>query len=222
MCSRCSRRKRRSRTRRSSGWCSTPSPRRRSPRRCSTRAPSIRPWSMPIWRAAHSIIWSVSRCRRCCGASSRARVRRPRAVCRIAARRRSRTRNRKIRPPGILVAGGDACDTARRDLRGPACRRRRQKLQRLDIGSGAEADAFKQALETAAFAVNVCRGEAGQTASLSAVYDLDLAAGSKPQARLRSGAHDACGATALRRHRHRRRDCRPDHLYAHRRRADRR
>ena len=39
------------------------------------RAGSTRRWSTPIWRGARSIIWSVLRCRRCCGASCRARAR---------------------------------------------------------------------------------------------------------------------------------------------------
>ena len=36
-------------------------------------------WSRPISRAARSIIWSASRCRRCCGANCRAAARR--AAC---------------------------------------------------------------------------------------------------------------------------------------------
>ena len=43
-----------------------------------------------------------------------------------------------------------------------------------------------------------------------------------PQARLLGHAHHAGGPEALRRHRHRRRDRRPHHLHANRRRADRR
>ena len=96
-----------------------------------------------------------------------------------------------------------------------------KKLQRLDIGSGAEAEAFKQALETAAFQGRVGGSEAGQTASAAAVHHFDAAAGSQPQAWLCAGAHDAGGTTSLRRHRNRRRSGRPDHLYAHRRSADR-
>ena len=97
-----------------------------------------------------------------------------------------------------------------------------KKLQRLDIGSGAEAADFKQALETAALHRRFGRSEAGQAAPLRAVYHLNAAAGGKPQTRFCAGAHHARGAAALRRRRHRRRDRRPDHLYAYRRRADRR
>ena len=81
-----------------------------------------------------------------------------------------------------------------------------KKLQRLDIGSGAEAEAFKQALETAAFTVAARRSEAGQAASAAAVHHLDVAAGSEPQARFRSCAYHARGAAPLRGHRHRRRE----------------
>ena len=97
-----------------------------------------------------------------------------------------------------------------------------KKLQRLDIGSGAEAADFKQALETAALHRRLGRSEAGQAAPLCAVHHLDAAAGSKPQTRFCAGAHHARGAAALRRRRHRRRDRRPHHLYAYRRRTDRR
>ena len=72
-----------------------------------------------------------------------------------------------------------------------------KKLQRLDIGSGAEAEAFKQALETAAFTVANGRSKTGQAASAAALHHVDPAAGSKPQARLCAGAHDAGRAAAL-------------------------
>ena len=96
-----------------------------------------------------------------------------------------------------------------------------RKIQRLDIGSGAEAEAFKQALETRRLQRRLGRGEAGQAQPAAALHHLDPAAGGQPQARLRAGAYHAARPAALRGHRHRRRDRRPDHLYAHRRRADR-
>ncbi len=55
-----------------------------------------------------------------------------------------------------------------------------------------------------------------------ALHHLDPAAGSLAQARLQRPAHHAGGPEAVRRRRHRRRDRRPDHLYADRRRPDRR
>ena len=54
----------------------TKSPRKPSPTLSPIRAKSIRIWSMPIWRAARSIIWSAFRCRRFCGANCRAPNRR--------------------------------------------------------------------------------------------------------------------------------------------------
>ena len=72
-----------------------------------------------------------------------------------------------------------------------------QKIQRLDIGSGAEAEAFKQALETAAFTVASVEAKPAQAQSAAAVHDLDAAAGSEPQARLCAGAHHAARAAAL-------------------------
>ena len=55
----------------------------------------------------------------------------------------------------------------------------------------------------------------------AALHHLDPAAGSLAQARLLRPAHHAGRPEALRRRRHRRRDRRPDHLHADRRRADR-
>ena len=97
-----------------------------------------------------------------------------------------------------------------------------QKIQRLDIGSGDEAEAFKQALESAALRGRQCRGQAGPAQPAPALHHLDPAAGGEPQARLRAGAHHADRAAALRGRRHRRRDRRPHHLYAYRRRRHRR
>ena len=120
----------------------------------ATRARSMAPWSTPIWRVARSITWSGSRFRPCSGASCRARARpagcspwrcgwcasassRSRNSCRASTgpwsqrwRRRAATRSK----PGWSVPMG-------------------KKIQRLDIGSGAEAQAFKSALEHAAFTV---------------------------------------------------------------------
>ena len=64
------------------------------------------------------------------------------------------------------------------------------------------------------------RAQARPPQPAAAVHHLDLAAGGEPQARLRRAGDDAARAAALRGRRHRRRDGRPDHLHAHRRRAD--
>ncbi len=96
-----------------------------------------------------------------------------------------------------------------------------KKISRLDIGSGAEAEAFKSALETGALLRRRDRIEAGQAPPLSALHHFDPAAGGLAQARPRAGAHDADCAAPLRRRRCRRRRGRPHHLYAHRRRRPR-
>ena len=72
-----------------------------------------------------------------------------------------------------------------------------QKIQRLDIGSGAEAEAFKQALETRGLRGRHRRGQARPAQSAAAVHHLDPAAGGEPQARLRAGPHHAGRAAAL-------------------------
>ena len=96
-----------------------------------------------------------------------------------------------------------------------------KKIGRLDVGSGAEAEAFKAALETAKFAVAAVEFEAGQAPSLPAVHHLHPAAGGVAQARPRAGPHHADRPASLRRRRHRRRRGRTHHLYADRRRRPR-
>ena len=97
-----------------------------------------------------------------------------------------------------------------------------QKIQRLDIGSGADAEAFKQALETAAFTVANVEARPARRNPYPPFTTSTAAAGGEPQARLRAGPHHAGRPAPLRGHRHRRRYRRPHHLYADRRRADRR
>ena len=72
-----------------------------------------------------------------------------------------------------------------------------QKIQRLDIGSGAEAEAFTRDLENATFKVADCRGQARAAQPAAALHHLDHAAGGLAQARLLAGAHHAAGAAAL-------------------------
>ena len=62
------------------------------------------------------------------------------------------------------------------------------------------------------------RAQADPPQPAAALHDLDLAAGSLAQARLRREPHHAHRAAALRRRRYRRRHRRPHHLHAHRRR----
>ena len=96
-----------------------------------------------------------------------------------------------------------------------------QKIKRLDIGSGEEAEEFKRDSGERGLHRQFGRGQARAAQPLSAVHDLDPAAGGEPQVRLRAGAHHAPRAAAVRRHRPRRRDRRPHHLYANRRRRHR-
>ena len=63
---------------------------------------------------------------------------------------------------------------------------------------GAEAQAFKQALETATFSGHRGRGQANQAQSLSTIHHLDAAAGSQPQARLCARSYDAGRPAPLR------------------------
>ena len=72
-----------------------------------------------------------------------------------------------------------------------------KKLQRLDIGSGAEAQAFKQALETATFTVASVDAKPVKRHPQPPFTTSTLAAGSQPQARLCAGPHHAGGAAAL-------------------------
>ena len=66
---------------------------------------------------------------------------------------RPRARDRKIRPPGILVARRTFEDEGRRRLPRPPRRRRREKLGRLDIKTEADAKALQAALEAGHYAV---------------------------------------------------------------------
>ena len=72
-----------------------------------------------------------------------------------------------------------------------------KKINRLDIGSGAEAEAFKTRARAGAVLGRGDRIEAGQAPPLSAIHHFDPAAGGVAQARSRAGAHHADRAAAL-------------------------
>ena len=189
----------------------------------ATRARSTCRWSTPISPAARSTISSASRCRRCCGASCPARAR-P-AACSRWRCASSATARREIEiftpqeywsiVATLTTPTGDALRRPRRRLRRAASsagstsptRRRRRRIE--------------AALAGAAFTRRLGRGEAGQAQSAAALHHLDAAAGGLAQARLLRHAHHAGRPAPLRGHRHRRRDRRPHHLHADRRRADR-
>ena len=146
---------------------------------------------------------------------------RPGAVGRAAARVRPRARDREIRPQGILVAGRDIGDATGGCVRSAPRRRRREKAAAPRHRLGSRSRSVQTSTRNRRLRRDQRRGEAGQAPPAAALHHLHAAAGSKPQARLCSRPYHARRAAPLRRHRPRRRDHRPHHLYAHRRRADR-
>jgi DNA topoisomerase-1 len=142
------------RTSRSSAWCSTPSPRLPSPKRCA-HPREIDEALVDAYLARRALDYLVGFTlspvlwRKLPGARSAGRVQS--VALRLV---RSRARNREIRPSGILVDRRHAGDAAPAKHSRPASSApTARRCKRLDIGSGAEAEAFKQALETAAFTV---------------------------------------------------------------------
>ncbi len=72
-----------------------------------------------------------------------------------------------------------------------------KKIQRLDIGTGAEAEDFRKAIEVRQFHGLHRRSKACAPQSAGAVHHFDPATGSQPQTGLCAGAHDADRAAAL-------------------------
>ena len=162
-------------------------------------------------------------CRRCCGANcpgARSAGRVQSVALRLVCDRELEIEKFVRQEYWSLVA--TLATPRQRDVRGAPGRRRRQKAAAARHRLGRRSGSFQAGARNRRLHRRVGRSEAGQAASVAAVHHLNAAAGSKPQARFRAGAHHARGAAALRRHRYRRRDGRPDHLYAYRRRADRR
>ena len=100
---------------------------------------------MPISPAARSTIWSASRCRRCCGAScpgARSAGRVQSVALRLVCDRELEIEKFVAREYWSLVAtlATPRNETFEARLVGADGK----KIQRLDIGSGAEAEAFKQ------------------------------------------------------------------------------
>ncbi len=96
-----------------------------------------------------------------------------------------------------------------------------KRLQKLDISSQAQADDIRAMLDGASFRAVSVEAKPTRRNPLPALHHLDAAAGGLAQARLLGHAHHADRAAPLRGRRHRRRDRRPHHLHANRRRADR-
>ena len=188
----------------------------------SARASTAR-WSTPISPAARSTIWSASRSRRCCGASCRARAR-PAACsrwrCGSSATASSRSRNSSRANTGRWSRRSRrrAARPSRRAWSAPTARRSSASTS----ARGAEAEAFKQALETAAFTRRLGRGQA-RASAIRRRPSPPRPCSRKRAASSASRRRTPCArAAALRRRRHRRRDRRPHHLYAYRRRRHRR
>ena len=176
-------------------------------------------WSTPISPAARSIIWSASRCRRCCGEScpgARSAGRVQSVALRLVCDRELEIEKFVAREYWSLVAtlATPRNETFEARLVGADGQQDPAPRHRLGRGSRAiQARSGERRLHR-----QFGRGQARAAQSLSAVHDLDGAAGGEPQVRLRAGAYHAARAAALRRRRHRRRDRRPHHLYANRRR----
>ncbi len=80
-----------------------------------------------------------------------------------------------------------------------------KKIQRLDIGTGVEAnDPEKCTRKRCLQRSQLWESKPGKRHPLRAVHHIDVAAGSQPQARFRTGAYDADRAAAIRRRGHRR------------------
>ena len=143
-----------SRTSASIAWCSTRSPRTRFRKRCAIRARSTRRWSTPIGRrraldylvgfTLSPVLW-----RKLPGARSAGRVQS--VALRIVCDREVEIEKFVPREYWSIVAH------LRTEANAPFSARLvgadGKKISRLDIGSGAEAEAFKTALERALFSV---------------------------------------------------------------------
>ena len=182
---------------RSSGWCSTPSPNRRSWKPSPIPARSTKNWWTPIWRAARWIIWSALRCRRCCGANCRARVR-P-AGCRSVALRLVVERETEIeafKAQEYWSIDADVCAESG-DFAARLIQLDGKKLEKLSLGNEADAKRAVAAIKAQTFTIGSVESQAGQAQSLAALHHLDPAAGSRAQAGLQRQAHHAGGAGPL-------------------------
>ena len=122
---------------------------------------------------------------------------------------------------GILDDRGRCSRTAKgEDVPGPPrSPSTARSSSKLDIKDEATATRLKAALEGGSFTRRLGREEGASAATRRALHHLDPAAGGLAQARLLGQADHAGRPAPLRGRRHRRRDRRPHHLYANRRRA---
>ena len=134
---------------------------------------------------------------------------------------RARSRDRGVPAARILDGRGAFPHAGRRAVHRPAHPSRRQAARPVRPATTRPAPwRAKAAVEAGTFSVASRRAPPGQAQPAAAVHHLDPAAGGQPQARHGRAGDDALRPAALRGRRARRRDHRPDHLYADRRRAD--
>ena len=145
---------------------------------------------------------------------------RARAVGRAPPDLRPRGRDRGVPRPRVLDRGGRLHHAGRRAVHRAADLVRRQEARAVRPGERAGRAARQAAGGNRQVPCRLGREEARQAQPVCAVHHLDAAAGGVAQAWLRRAADHAPGAAALRGRRYRRRDHRPDHLHADRRRAD--
>ena len=91
-----------------------------------------------------------------------------------------------------------------------------KRLDKFAFGDAASAKAAAERVRAGGFTVANIEKKQSRRKPVAAFYHLVAAAGSLAQAGLWRSEDDADGAAALRGHRHWRRACRPDHLYADR------
>ena len=187
--------------------------------RSSPLASSMRRWWTPISPAGRSTISSASRSPRCCGASCRAPAR-PAACSRwrcgssATARPRSRPSSPRSTGPSRRCwprAKGEEFAARLNAIAG-------KRLDKLDIKDAASRQRHQGRHRGRRLHGRLRREEGGAAQPLRALHHLDAAAGGLAQARLLRQADDERGPAPLRGRRPRRRDGRPHHLHAHRRR----
>ena len=192
----------------------------RAGRARSTRARSTSRWSRPISPAARSTISSASRCRRCCGASCRAPAR-P-AACsrwRCASSATARPRSRPSRPTNTgpsrrcsRRAKGEEFAARLTAIAGTQAEEARHQ------GRGLAPTPSRPPSRSGDFRVASVEKKAVQAQPVRRRSPPRRCRWSLAQARLLGQADHAGRPAPLRRRRHRRRDGRPHHLHANRRR----
>ena len=145
---------------------------------------------------------------------------RPRAVGGAAPDLRARKRDRGVSAARVLEPRDPVHDAARCHLHRAPDPARRQEARQVRPRQRGGREARRGRGRGARFFGRQPREAPGAAPPGAAVRDLDPAAGSGAQARLRRRSHHAHRAAPVRGRQPRRRDGRPDHLHAHRQRPD--